>query len=66
MTLIRLGTKAGISLCDLLNMPDLVYSMLFSINIQNEFLNISSVDAIAIRNRRDDLAKKMLEKLKTK
>lgn len=37
-----------------------------AIKYYNEFLKISPVDAIAIRNRRDDLAKKMLDKLKTK
>ena len=37
-----------------------------AIKYYDEFLKISSVDAIAIRNRRDELAKKMLEKLKTK
>lgn len=32
----------------------------------DKFLDIMPTDAIAIRNRRDELAKKMLEKLKTK
>ena len=37
-----------------------------AIKYYDEFLKISPVDAIAIRNRRDELSKKMLEKMETK